>query len=329
MTTPFRALSRTIVCAALFFLIALSLGYQAVSRYTPGPPQLSDAQLYAEMVVEGAPAMSSSGHWRYRVLVPYLSMPVLAVVQGRVGSWNPVGVAVLTVNAAFCAGTALVLMTLAGGGTAGLVAGFLYLAHFNVANLYLSGLVDSSEVFCLTLTAFLLSRGWWRGLPLIFILAATAKETAVPFLALLSGGWWLALPNGERNLGKATIIAVSFCAGLITVLLVQFLVAGLWLWPWQQVQAESTGTPLLANFMALSVRAFLYSFIWILPLGLLGARLPPRPWAVGTACTFAGALGLCVWAGAGDNVGRPLFTAAGPFLISASALWLTRWLEKP
>lgn len=333
---PFLSLSlsemifmkKIVVTGALFFLICLSLGYPSVSRYQPGPPQLSDVVQYADMVKLGAPAMED-GHWRYRVLVPYLAKPVLVLAEGRVGSWNAVSFALLVVNSGFCAATALLLARLVGGAVPGLIAALLFLVQFNVSNFYLSGLVDSAEVFFMTLTVFALRHRKWLALPVIALVGATARETFVPLMALMASGWFLGLPRQERRLNQILIIGVSALVGLLTVALLRLVVGGHMVWPWEIAATEGNFLTPLSYAGGLFGRALCYTFIWVAPLGLLGWKLLDRPWAMGSSVAFAGAFCLSTWANAGNNVGRPLFSAAGPFLVCAAALWLIRWLDVP
>lgn len=315
-----------VMMGALFFLICLSLGYPAVGRYQPSPPQLPDAVEYADMVKRGAPAMPPV-HWRYRVLVPYLAKPVWALAEGRVGSWNAVSVAMLVVNSAFCAGTALLLAGLVGGAVPGLIAALLFLVQFNVSNFYLSGLVDSAEVFLMTLTAVTLRHRKWMFLPALAVAGAFARETTVLLIPMMAGGWFLGLPRPERRLSQMAVIGATAVIGLSSLVGVHVLIDGYAVWPWQVAASNGSFANLPLYFGNLFGRAFLYTFIWLAPLGLLGWKLLDRSWAAGSLVTFAGGLFLSAWANAGDNVGRPLFSAAGPFLVAAAALWLIRWLE--
>src|SRR5207247_341279 len=71
----------------------------------------SDSRQYFKVVVEGPRAADE--HWRSRVLVPFLAKPLYRLAANRAGSWNPVALALLVVNSAFCATAAWLLILLA------------------------------------------------------------------------------------------------------------------------------------------------------------------------------------------------------------------------
>jgi hypothetical protein len=222
--------------------------------------------------------------------------------------------------------TALLLADWLGGGTPGLVAALLFLVQFNVSNFYLSGLVDSAEVFFMTLTATTLRHRKWSMLPVVAVAGAFARETFVPLMALLAGGWFLGLSWSERRISQAFSVGVAAVAGFFALAVIRMLVDGHMVWPWQIASDDGSFSMVLPHAKNLLGRPILYTFIWLGPLGLMGMKYVDRRWAVGSIVAFAGATFLAAWGNAGDNVGRPLFSAAGPFLVCASALWLIRWL---
>lgn len=320
-----------LVLLGLFWLMGFSLGFPTLNRYQPQAPTLADAQYYAEMVEVGIGNMPNVGHWRYRVLVPTLARPVYLAAKGHIGTWEPRFFALLVVNAGFCAVTALALFSLAerllGDSRLGLGAAFLFLLHFNTANFYLSGLVDSAEVCLLTLTLLAMERNCWPALPILGLLGGAAKETFVGFSGLLAGGWWLAgwRAQGWRPGQVLAIAAMGFMAlgavlalwsGLSGHLVLPGGVAGSYHVETSLAQRLSEIPAFLAN------RAFWYSFAWLLPLAILGWRRLPVQWIWAASLSLAGALFMSVWAGAGDNVGRPLFSAAGPIMIIAAVAGL-------
>src|SRR5580704_13984603 len=77
---------RHITLWAMFFLVCLGLGYPTLNRYDPTKTVgMSDALQYSRLVVDGPQA--AEGHWRYRVLVPFLAKPIYRLTAGRIGSW--------------------------------------------------------------------------------------------------------------------------------------------------------------------------------------------------------------------------------------------------
>ncbi|MBI3443813.1 MAG: hypothetical protein HY055_00205 [Magnetospirillum sp.] len=304
-----RRVLRHSLLLVLFWLVGLSLGYPSVNRYQPGPPALGDATYYAEMVETGITQMRDVGHWFTALLV---------------------------VNAGFCAAAALVLYIMGtgvlGGTRHGLAAAFLFLVNFNTANLYLSGLVDSAEICLLSLVLMALWRGRWGLLPLLGLFGGAAKETFVGFAGLLAGGWWLA-GLAHHGLRPRLIMAVAAMGigALAVVIALWSGLSGHLVLPGgiaESYLAERTLIQRLGDLAAyLSSRAFWYTFAWLLPLAALGARSLPREFLWAAAVSLAGALFMAAWANAGDNIGRPLFAAAGPIMVIAAAAGLARLTE--
>jgi hypothetical protein len=331
---PCRLFPRALVLWAVFFVTAFSLGYPTLNRYNPATTGLADTQYYVAMVEKDIRDVGGS-HWRYRVMVPLLAKPVYWAAQGHIGSWHPGFFALLVVNAAFAASTALLLAFLGrrllGDIRIGLLAAFLFLSNFNLSNLYLSGLVDSAEVFFLVVLAWLLFDHRWWSVAGLGILGALARETFVPYSCALFGGWFLA-ERWYRNHGPAPYFSGCGLAvlGLATVILVRFVIAGTAEMPWHTASSEIPDlSRMLTGIPAqLSNRNMIYTFAVIGPLGLLGLGTLPRSWVVGSGFAFLVALLLGAGAGADNNIGRPLFNAAGPLLVVAAAGFLWRLLGK-
>ena len=96
----------------LFFLICFGLGYPTLNRYDP--PQIqgtSDSANYFNLVRTGP--QDAEGHWRYRVLVPYLAKPFYWLAKSHIGSWNPISFGILIINSAFVAISAYLMIILA------------------------------------------------------------------------------------------------------------------------------------------------------------------------------------------------------------------------
>lgn len=69
----------------LLFLVSFGLGYPVLNRYSPPSTLgLSDSLQYYRLVEQGPQA--AIGHWRYRILVPFLAKPIYWAVRGRLGT---------------------------------------------------------------------------------------------------------------------------------------------------------------------------------------------------------------------------------------------------
>jgi len=328
-----KTVTRLAVLWAVFFFIGLCLGYPTLNRYDPKQTGLADTRYYTTMVEQDLSTLSH-GHWRYRVLTPLMAKPVYKLAQGRIGSWNPAFFALLVINSAFCAATAVLLtvfgLKLFGDMRAGLLGAFLFLTNFNVPNLYLSGLVDASEVFFLGVVAWTLFHRKWLWLPLLGVAGGLARETFVPFSGALFGGWYLAERwYRDRPIFSALCGAVMVFLGLVTVFLVRFLVSGVPEMPWDTASSEIPSLTRIVTAMSdtLFNRNLLYTFAVLIPLGIPGLRGVPKGWVTGSACAALLALVLGAGAGAGDNIGRPLFSAMGLVLTVSAAGFLWRFLE--
>ena len=207
----------------LLFSICFGLGYPTLSRYDPTTDSgLMDSLQYFRLVQQGPQA--AVGHWRYRILVPYLAKPIYWAVRGRLGNWNPVSFALLIVNSVFCATAAFIVSVLAYGvsanGTAAIAAAFAYLLNFLVSNFHLSGLVDSAEAFLFALLTWALLSRKWMLLPIIGLFMGLAKETSVPIAFVFAATWvWLESPPKRTN--AFSTIVIMTVIGLVTVLIVR------------------------------------------------------------------------------------------------------------
>ena len=341
------SLPRLVMIWGLFFLICFSLGYPTLNRYAPdisaNPVEypyssLADTAYYSSLVKNGFLEMPDT-HWRYRVLVPYVAKPFYLLFKGNIGSWNPIFFSLLIANSLFVASAALLLFLIGsmvtGSRTTGLVSSFLCLSHFNISNLYLAGLVDSSELFVIILTIWFLLQKKWGALPLIGMLAFLARETTVIFSASLSAGWFLIeVMKGEfRRSEIYAIVSYGLTAvvlGLGGLMLLRYVGTSIIIFPWQfSLASGSQGlSSVSAGFSALiTSKALFYSHVWLLPLGLLGLRSIPKSWLWATLLTACVAFGLILIMQAGENAGRPLFNVAGPMLLVAAASYITKVLN--
>lgn len=316
---------RLIVLWGLFFLICFGLGYSTLNRYDPRTVGNIDSREYYKLVTGGP--RDAVGHWRYRVLVPYLAKPFYWLAEGRIGTWDPVFLGLLIVNAALCATSACLLAILGhqvlGDYTTALLGASLYLLNFTITNGQLAGLVDSAEgCLMLVLIWAMLSRRWWL-LPILGVLGALAKETFVPLSGVFALAWWLATARHDTfRLRRGIWIVAMGISGLATITLVQSLVSGYVIWPWDVVLGERRLTNLLSGLLeCIWSQSFWYVFIWLLPLGVWRLGTLPRSWTFASLAAVIAALMLGAWNRAGGNVARALFSVAGPALsLSTAAL---------
>ena len=311
----------------LFFVIALGLGYAAVSRYDPRQiASLSDSLIYTRLVT-GAPIMGRDS--RFRILVPYVARPFYWIAKGRLGSDRAALLALLIANSIFCATSASLLVAIAfrvlGDLSTALLSALLYLSSFAVPHLQLAGTIDSGEAcFALALTFSLLTNRWWL-LPLWAFLGALAKETFVPLATLFALTWWFIVSRRSPQYRSHIWWPVAAgIIGLVTVTSIQSIIAGYFKLPWQ-VEVVEPGTGYVTRVGdSLFSPSFWYVFAWLLPLGVWRLRHLPREWVFASAAAALGALALGVFKGAGPNVARPMFDFAGPLLSVSVAILITR-----
>lgn len=340
-----HSLSHLAMTWCLFFLICFSLGYPTLNRYAPDTSattaenphaSLVDTKQYASLVEKGF-LKTPDSHWRYRVLVPYVAKPFYLLSKGNIGSWNPIFFGLLIANSLFIASAAVVLFIIGtavtGQRTVGFISSLLLLTHFNISNLYLAGLVDSSELFLMILTAWLLLQKKWQALPIVAAIAVLARETAVAFTATLAASWFIIdVVKGEYQRSKIyTIIfygVVSLVLGLGGLKLLHYAGASATGVPWP-TESPDLGAAVISNGVwgLVTSKGMVYSFIWLLPLGLLGIRSIPKNWLWASAITSGVAIFLIVISDAGENAGRPLFDTAGPILLVAAAAYITKLLK--
>lgn len=318
---------RLLLLGCLFFLISFGLGYPTLNRYDPR--ETGDAAHYYH-VVEGKPGLAV-GHWRFRVLVPWLARPAYELGRGRVGTWDPVFFGMLVVNSLFCAATAILLVAaglrLTGDHAAALLAAALYLLNFQVPNGQLAGLVDAGEAFALmgVVLVLLARRDAW--LPLLGVLGGLAKESFGMLSLVLAGVWWLAeiRPRGWQP-ARAACIAGMVLASVGTAVALQSSWEGRWVWPWQlelDLPRRVAWIGLMASMLrCLKEPELWYAFIWLLPLGLLGQGRLPKPWVLGAGMAALAAYTCGAYYRAHGVAARAMFDAVGPMLSLGAALFL-------
>lgn len=317
----------------LFFLICAGLGYPILNRYDPGKlPGTSDAAEYCGEVASPLSVFS------YRPLVPTLAKPFYWLAKGRIDTWNPALFGMLMAASIFTAATAVTIVAIGircgFSNATSLIGALLFLVNFAVPNWNLAAYVDSGEAFFLVLVTWSLLSGRWYLLPVWAIPGTLSKETFAPFAFTFAIAWWLT----ERPLrfGKLLWIGALGILACATVLF-QFASSGgmfLGTGRYSTAMAAYSSVGLLHGlFGCLAAHEFWFTFIWLLPLGLLGIRRRTNPidrsWLWATAAAFAVALLLGAYNNAQGNISRPLFNIAGPLLSLSGAAWLTKHESQP
>lgn len=306
----------------LLFSICFGLGYPTLSRYNPTTDSgLLDSQQYFHVVERGPEA--AIGHWKYRILVPYLAKPIYWIVRGRLGNWNPTSFALLIVNSIFCAAAALIVSILAyivsANGAAAVAAAFAYLLNFIVPNFHLSGLVDSAEAFLFALLTWALISRNWILLPVIGLLMGLAKETSVP-IAFVFAATWVWLESSPERKKAAIAVIVMTAVGLITVVLVRSTIDQTLVTPWRIAAQERTSTSTAHNLLGVvGAWKFWLTLIWLPFLGFAAERFQ-KEWRYGAIAAAIVAFVLSVFNDSGSNAARPIFNVLGPLFTISFAL---------
>ncbi len=325
-------LGRKAVLWLIFFLICMGLGYPTLNRYDPRTVTgLYDTRAYYAMVT-GDALQSDQTDLAHRVIVPFAARPIYRLANGRLHTWNPVFFSLLVVNSFFVATTALLLviisLKIASNFPVALVAAFIYLTNFAVANFNLSGYVDSAvNCMMMAIAWTLLAERWWL-LPVWGILGAFAKETFVPLSTVFAFAWWMtACRRGSVKLAHLAWIGAMAAVGLGTVTLLMlrgsepYSPISFALSRWQE---SGAGHFYFSGLMGcILAREFLFVFGWLLPLSLLRMRRLPKAWVVATGCASLLALAMGAYDNALGNATRAVFSVCGPMLsLSVSLLLL-------
>ena len=313
-----------------FFLISMGLGYSTLNRYDArNVPGLYDTRAYYAMVTD-QPLQPDQVDLGHRVLVPFLARPIYHLAKDRIHTWNAASFALLTVNSLFTSITALLILLtgfqIAGAQRAAVLGSFVFLANFAVANLNLSGYVDSSVNCMLMAIVWSMIKSRWWLLPAFGVLGALSKETFVPMCVIMVFTWWL-VDGGESNrrISRLIWIAAMTVATLASLRLVMA-----WAHPAElplafaaSRRAESPGGYFGGLIRCLTAREFLFTFIWLLPLGVWRLKTLPKPWVAGAASAGTAALAMGAYDDALGNAARAMFSAVGPLLSLSAALLLS------
>jgi hypothetical protein len=320
--------ARLCILFFVFLLIALGLGYPVLNRFDPSKtPGLSDVRSYAALVKREA--NPGPAHLQFRVLVPVMARPIYLLAKGRIGTWDPVMLGLMAVDALFVAATAFLIVVLGirelHDWPTTVVASLLYFLNFCVPNMRLAGLVDAGEGFFLLALLWSLSRQKFRFLPIIGVLGALTKESFIP-ISIAFGAAWLFASRKERSFWRLAgpWIASSWLASLIAIVCAQWRISG------RFVSLIAFGTSLHGNrdywhhfVFSIWDRNLLYVFVWLLPTALPLLAKFPKSWLVPTGTAVAMVFVLDGYYGGGaGTVGRELFSVAGPVLCLSSARFL-------
>jgi uncharacterized membrane protein len=313
----------------LFSIVCFSVGGATLNRYDPSRTEgVGDSEYYFRMAHFDYSEVLAP--YRFRVLTPTLAgllVPVLSRLP--LHSWNITSLSLLMVNSLFVSLSALLLFQMArrigGSGVTALVASFLYLTSFPIPNGHLAGLVDAGEGFVLLalLRIVLYSPVWWC-VPTL-ALGATAKESAFLFGSVILVTTWLATRKGDRSERRITlpVVATSLAAGIVVLLLVRNMVGGsaYSLHSFSTARLSGLGEEFLA---CLKSRSVIYTFLFLVPFGVMGLKWIPRPLLAASAAAGVAAYLAGAYAGITENVARPLFNTVGQALSIGSALALER-----
>ena len=320
-----------LILGAVFLGICFGLGYAPLNRYDPARVVgTSDVGSYVTMVdgrSEVTPVRA------VRVLVPLLARPIAHAANGRVGTWNPILFALLVVNSVFVAWTALIVLAIGefvtGDNHVGLVASLIYLLTFNVINFQLAGLVDSVEAWAIVAVTWALFKRRWSLVPCIGVIGALGKETSVPLVLVFCIAWTvtLAVTRSKERPPYWTIVALLL-AQIVAVEAVHFSITGLIAAPWKLTAAGLALSYSGQKFpLAAMVRELVYSFVWLLPLGIPRLKDLPRVWIISSVAALVVVLALTLEVSVGENAMRPAFNVVGPLLALSGAIFVSRLLR--
>lgn len=310
----------------LFFLVCFGLGYATLNRYDPRTVAgTADSAVYYEKVTGGEAKFPYRGAGR--ILVPLVARPFYRLAEGRSGSWDPVFLALLVSNCIFSATTAAIIVAvgvrLFRDRAVAMLGAALYLLNFNVVNMHMSGLVDSAPACVLAGVVWAMLGRRLYMLPVLMSLLAVSKANHLPFALLFISVWWAVERRGSYSAPLLLTLAAG-AAGVVTFLSVVWALLGSPSAWWTVLPAALRGRAPSATYPSrLLTTVFnarnVYTFGWLLPLGMPGLRAFPRPWL---AATLAVALAVVFAASyVGLSPAGVAFNFCGPLLsLSAAGL---------
>ena len=314
---------------SVFFLIAIGLGYQGLTRYDPAQSSsIDDASVYSEIVKNGAQGITTD-HRSTRVLVPFLARPIYGIVKNNIGSWNPVQFSLLVVASFFCASLVVMMVKICkrlfDDERVGIVAGLILYVNFSVPNLYLSGLVDAAEAFFLLSLVYILLHKKLAYIPIIAVLGSLTKETFLPVGLLILGVWWAYEAYIDRKINFEKILHFVFFT-LISVIVITALKSYAlekitFLWEFSESMRKDNNFSF--DRILIAIRRFSYAVIWLLPLSLFRIKLLPVPWVLSAFLSTLVIFLMGWWIGAsGAAISRYMFNIIGPLLSISAAVFV-------
>jgi hypothetical protein len=318
----------------LFFVVALGIGYPAVSRFDPRTVAgCADSGKYYEMV-GGEPGAASQQ--LLRPLVPWVARPVARLSAGLLPSWDPVAFGLLVASSLFSATGALILLHIGRAhavlpAATALAGTLLYFLNFAVHNKHLGcGLVDSGESSLMLALYWILFARKLFLLPVVGVLGALAKETFIPMAAIATLGWAVVEFRQKRwRPSHGPWLLAMVVVGLTVNVLLQYAAYDRLILPWEfaaQIRDDpwARDVSLFAGLIGcLTDRQFWYIFGWLLPLGALRLKAMPGAWVGASLGGAAAALAMGAWIHAGGVAAPAIFNAVGPVLSLSAAAFLT------
>lgn len=322
---------RALALWLVFFAICLGLGYATANRFDPRNVKgLSDSIDYSAMVADGVPSHANT-HRPYRVLVPFIARPFSLLVAKYIEHWNPIATGMMVSNSLFVATTLLlvVLLALRTGldASEALLAALCFATNFIVVNLYLVGLVDSTEACAATLMFLGLSTRRAYLLALAGLIGGLGKETFVVIGPTAAAAYWFG--TGSRRRESLWMLAATFAMSVIA--LASVIAVRCWggaetVNPFALAAGFAKQRPFWQKLVdCIFSLHFFYGLYWLLPLSVwaLGRISLPLRYGTITGGLVALALGVYHDSHAG-NVARPIFSYCGGMLCMAAAVTLIR-----
>jgi len=222
---------KKIVLFGFFFFTSLIIGYDSISRYDYDKllkidGALSDIITYKRIVENGLNGVEEEKRVAPRLLTPLLSHYVYKFSKDKIGSrsksWNHAFFSLLIVNSFFVSMICLLMgkfhtflniredkEKILSNNT----SQFIFLTSFGVVNIFLSGLIDSSEsfFFLLFIYSFLLKKYYL--VTFSIILLAFSKESSFVYISLfLFSYFFLQIFIEKKIIIKELFYAIIFFA---------------------------------------------------------------------------------------------------------------------
>jgi hypothetical protein len=221
-----------------YFTLSFIIGYSSLNRYNyekllQKDGALSDIKIYQNTVEKGFSGLYTEKRVAPRILTPVLSSYVYKFFKNKIGSWNPVFFSLLVINSFFVSLTCLLMSKFYSSSEIilnrallpppGNTSQFLFLTSFCTANIYLSGLIDSSICYFIFLFIYSFLNQKYLLAFLSVVLLALSKETSFIDLFLFFFSYFFY----EFFLRKKIIIKEFFYAiffYIINLVIINFLI---------------------------------------------------------------------------------------------------------